>query len=566
MYRITAENRSGDTYTLYDPRSPDLRVVSPTCKLAVNKAGLLTLTVPPEHPYIDKLKKMDTVLSLWQDGDLLFRGRILNDEYDLYNTRKIEAEGELAYLNDSVQPLAVYHDMTVSGYFTQLLEIHNAQVEEERRFEPGLVTVTDSNDSLYRQSNRENTLDAMLDKLVDRLGGYLVVRYGADGTRYLDYLKEYGNVNSQPITPSTNLLNLLHSVRGEDIATAIIPLGAQLEDAEEVGTVKPRLTIAAANGGKDYIYDEEAVAQWGWIRKVVIHDDITLVENLKSAGYKDLEAAKYLMGNIEADAVDLHLTDQAIERIKLGDMVLFQSPQNGLNTQMVVSGITLPVDSPGDTTYTLGTTYKSMTDSLISSKKTTAQQLEIVQTENITRIDKVQQSFTAYKTEVSQNLDSITASVTETQATITTTTENIMDAIEGVREDSVTQTQLEEVKNTVVQLASDNVELRFTQVKKLIDSLGGTVEENQRLLEQYIRFEGAKMMLGRSDSIITAVLQNDRLSFMESGQEVAYISNRTLHIKDAQIEQTLTFGDADNGHYVWAIGENGELELTYTRP
>lgn len=141
-----------------------------------------------------------------------------------------------------------------------------------------------------------------------------------------------------------------------------------------------------------------------------------------------------------------------------------------------------------------------------------------------------------------------------------------MDAIEGVREDSVTQTQLEEVKNTVVQFASDNVELRFTQVKNLIDSLGGTVEENQRLLEQYIRFEGARMELGRSDSVITAVLQNDRLSFMESGQEVAYISNRTLHIKDAQIEQTLTFGDADNGHYVWAIGENGELELTYTGP
>lgn len=62
------------------------------------------------------------------------------------------------------------------------------------------------------------------------------------------------------------------------------------------------------------------------------------------------------------------------------------------------------------------------------------------------------------------------------------------------------------------------------------------------------------------------MLQNDRLSFVESGQEVAYISNRTLFIKDAQITQTLRFGNADSGYYVWAIGENSTYELTYNGP
>ncbi|MFR1104080.1 MAG: phage tail spike protein [Acutalibacteraceae bacterium] len=566
MYKITAKNRSGDTYTLYDPRSPALQVISPVCKLTVNKAGLLTLNIPPTHPYADKLKKLDTVLSLWQDDALLFRGRILNDEYDLYGIRKLEAEGELAYLNDSVQPLAVYHDMTVSGYFTQLLEIHNAQVEEDRRFVPGQVTVEDSNDSLYRQSNYENTLDAMLDKLTDRLGGYLVVRYGTDGTRYLDCLKEYGNVNSQRITARTNLLDFLHTVRGEDVATAIIPLGAQLEDAAEVGTVKPRLTIEAANDGKNYIFDEEAVAQWGWIRKVVVHDDITLVENLVAAGYKDLEAAKYLIGSMEADAVDLHLTDREIERIKLGDMILFEHPIDGEQAAMLVSGINLPVDSPGDTTFTLGTSYQTMTDNLISSKKDAAQQLEAVRTEAYTRTDEIRQSVTEFEIEVNQNLDGISSSVTETQTQITTTTENIYDALGQLQESIVTDEALEEVKQLLISQWSDELELRFTSVLNIIDQTNGTVEENQRLLEQYIRFEGARIELGRSDSVIKAVLQNDRLSFVESGQEVAYISNRTLFIKDAQITQTLRFGNADSGYYVWAIGENSTYELTYSGP
>lgn len=179
---------------------------------------------------------------------------------------KIEVEGELAYLNDSVQPLTVYHDMTVAAYFAKLIELHNAQVDESRRFTVGQVTVTNSTDNVYRQSDYESTMDALQDKLLDRLGGYLVIRYGTDGTRYLDYLKEYGNVNSQRITASTNLLDMLHTVRGEDVATAIIPLGAQL-DEDKVGTVTPRLTIAAANDGKDYIYDADAVANGaGFIR------------------------------------------------------------------------------------------------------------------------------------------------------------------------------------------------------------------------------------------------------------------------------------------------------------
>lgn len=564
MYRITAKNRDGETFTLYDPRSPDLKVLSPNCKVRVNTGGLMTLTVPPGHPYIGKLKKLDTVLTLWQDDEIWFRGRLLNDEYDIYNTRKIEVEGELAYLNDSVQPLDVYHGMSVSEYFTKLLEIHNEQVEEGRRFVPGQVTVTDSNDSLYRQSNYESTMDAMLDKLIDRLGGYLVVRYGADGTRYLDYLKEYGNVNSQPITSSTNLLDLLHTVRGENIATAIIPLGAQLEDAEEVGTVKPRLTISAVNDGKNYVYDADAVEKWGWIFKTVIHDDITLVENLKRAGYADLEASKYLIGNIEADAVDLHLTNREIERIKLGDMTLFYDPYSGLNTQIIVSGINLPIDDPGDTVFTLGTTYKTMTDHMAGAEKTFEQKIETAKKESATYTDSVvTQKIDTYRTEVNKSLDSISASVTETQTTITTTTENIMDAIEGLREESVSQTQLEEVKSAVVKLSSDNMELRFQQVKSLIDQLGGTVEDNQRLLEQYIRFEGARMSLGRSDSEITAVLSNDKLAFVENGQEVAYISNRTLYITDVHILQRLTFGDADHGLYSLSFGETNTLDFAY---
>lgn len=550
MFKITAQNRSGITYTLYDPRSPDLKLISPTCKTAVNKAGLLTFSVPLTHPHTDKIAKLDTVVTLWQDDAILFRGRALNDEWDLRSTRKIEVEGELAYLNDSVQPLTVYHDMTVAAYFAKLIELHNAQVDETRRFVVGQVTVTNSTDNVYRQSDYESTMDALQDKLLNRMGGYLVIRYGKDGTRYLDYLKEYGNVNSQRITASTNLLDMLHTVRGEDVATAIIPLGAQL-DEDKVGTVTPRLTIAAANDGKDYIYDADAVAKWGWIYKVVVHNDITLAENLLRAGYADLEAAKYLQGSIEVDAVDLHLVDSSVERIKLGDMILFSTPGNATPISMLVSEIDLPVDEPGDATYTLGTSYRTMTEQQVNARKDLGEQLELVRDETNKRTDKVRQELTDYKVDARKDMDSITASVTETRTELTTTTENVYDALGRLQDTAVSTEELESVKQLLITQWSDQLEYRFTQVTNLIDSTNGTIAENQRLLEQYIRFEGARITLGRSDSAIQAVLSNDRLEFVENGQTIAYISNRMLYITDAHITGSLSFGNTDTGLYMW---------------
>ncbi len=163
----------------------------------------------------------------------------------------------------------------------------------------------------------------------------------------------------------------------------------------------------------------------------------------------------------------------------------------------------------------------------------------------------VKQELTDYKTEMSTNLDSITASVTETRTELTTTTENVYDALGRLQDTAVSTEELESVKQLLITQWSDQLEYRFTQVTNLIDSTNGTIAENQRLLEQYIRFEGARITLGRSDSAIQAVLSNDRLEFVENGQTVAYISNRMLYITDAHITGSLSFGNADTGLYMW---------------
>ena len=461
-----------------------------------------------------------------------------------------------------MQPFGEYHEMPLRAYLETLVANHNAATDDFKHFTVGSVTVTDANDSLYRHSNFEHTKDAISDKLISRLGGYLQVRW-ENGVQYLDYLADYGHVNAQGVRFGQNLLTYARSLPSSSLATAIIPLGCRLKDETGADTDE-RLQID--NGGKNYVWDAEAVERFGWIFDTAVFDDVTLRENLLSRGYSTLESRKALPATVKLTAVDFGALDGQYERITVGDLLPVVSAPHNIDTFMMVAEMTENLTDPGKSTVTLNRTSATMTDNLISSKKDAAQQLEAVRTEAYTRTDEIRQSVTEFEVQVNQNLDGISSSVTETQTQITTTTENIYDALGQLQESIVTDEALEEVKQLLISQWSDELELRFTSVLNIIDQTNGTVEENQRLLEQYIRFEGARIELGRSDSVIKAVLQNDRLSFVESGQEVAYISNRTLFIKDAQITQTLRFGSADSGYYVWAIGENSTYELTYSGP
>ncbi len=72
--------------------------------------------------------------------------------------------------------------------------------------------------------------------MIDTLGGYLWIRHEEDGV-YIDYLSELNFLSPQTIEFGKNLLDLKRQTKGEDIATAIIPLGAKEEGGEN------RLTI-----------------------------------------------------------------------------------------------------------------------------------------------------------------------------------------------------------------------------------------------------------------------------------------------------------------------------------
>ena len=367
MYRVLC-----DGLPIYDLRDENLVLIDPKLDLEVNKAGSFSFKMPPQHPQYYLPQQMLSCIQVFQDSEEVFSGRITGCKIDFYNRKQITCEGQLAYLNDSIQRPAEYHDVTVRGYLELLIAEHNKQVTKDKQFKVGIVTVTDSNDSLYRYTNYNSTMKEIKEDLVDDLGGYLRVR-NVNGIAYLDYIEDYENISKQSIEFGENLLDFSRNTDVTDIATVFIPLGAKLEESP-IAALEQRLTIESVNGGSDSLVNSEAVKKFGYISKTITWDDVTTPQMLLYKANKYIADYQWDSMTLEVNAVDMHWTDADVEQFKIGDKIKVHSSLHGLDRYFPLSKMSIQLNSLSSSKFTLGTvvntrlTAKSQTISNTASK------------------------------------------------------------------------------------------------------------------------------------------------------------------------------------------------------
>lgn len=354
MYRVYCNDSP-----LYDLRDEDLVLISPIVKIGENTAGSFEFSILPKHPHYEEVNELTSVITAYDGDEEIFCGRVVEITKDLYNRKKVICEGELAYFNDSIQRPAKYQGLTVRGYLETLVNIHNQQVKNQgidKTFKVGAVTVQDNNDYVYKYTNWESTLEVIKTDLLNTYGGYLRIRK-ENGVRYIDYLADYPNTNTQVIEFGSNLLDFTHDMVASDIVTAVIPLGARLEDVTEVEGLDAYLTIKDVNGGVDYVYSQEAVKSYGWIFKTVKWDNVHVADNLLRKGKEYLSDIQFAQITLTVSAVDLHMLHVDMERIKVLDEIRVTSSPNGLDRFFPVSEMTIYLDKPSNNKLTLGTSY-----------------------------------------------------------------------------------------------------------------------------------------------------------------------------------------------------------------
>lgn len=354
MYKIKC-----DKDVIWQPGNIAQELTDPKLKLSVNSAGSLSFNMLPTHDLYDTIVKMKSIITVYQDNKIIFKGRVYSDKVTFRKIKSVEVEGILAYFNDTIVRPYTFSG-SVKNYLKMLIEQHNSQVEEYKQFKIGNITVTDPNDYIVRESSDyPKTWEEITNKLIDLLGGYIVIRYEVDGN-YIDYLADFDHISSQSIKYSVNLLDLTNEVKCDSLATCIIPLGATVQ--EEGSEESYRVDIKTVNGGKDYIYNDAAEALYGRITKVVVWDDVTEPSNLLTKAKAYLNNAILLEGTLTIKAIDLHLTDDTIVAFMIGYYVEAYSEPHGINEVMLITNMEIPLADPINTTLTVGRTKKSFTD------------------------------------------------------------------------------------------------------------------------------------------------------------------------------------------------------------
>lgn len=131
MYRVYI-----DEILVYDLQQ-EIVLIDPVVKLEDSKSGSFDFGLAPDNPGYNQINKLTSVIKIVKmenDTEVeLYKGRALEVEKDFYNVQQVSCEGELAFLLDSIQRPAEYHDMTVRGLLQSWIDKHNKQVLDDAR-------------------------------------------------------------------------------------------------------------------------------------------------------------------------------------------------------------------------------------------------------------------------------------------------------------------------------------------------------------------------------------------------------------------------------------------------
>ena len=445
MYEVKLINDDKETIINAVSTHIDAPRITGTIKLGINTIDSFTFNIYKNNQGYDLIKSLKTKIEVinTKTNKVEFKGRVLLPRQKMSNlglfTKTVVCESELGYLMDSTQRYGEYHNVTVREFLEIIIEQHNKQVSEDKQFKVGQVTVTDNNDSLYRFVGYEKTFDTIQDKLIDRLGGELRIRY-INGVRYLDYLEEIGGFSPTEIRLAKNLVTLEEEKDPTSIITRLVPLGSKktvIDDNGEETEIEERITIAEINNGLDYIDDIEAMKEFGVIEDTVTFDNVNIVENLLRKGQEYLKENNKIRKSYSITALDLSLIGLDINSIDLYNYYKVYNPIMGIDEELRVIEKTIKIESPQDSNIQVGEKFEDIKKYQLSVSKTATEVKEVQNKLNntINTVAKVENNIVQIGTnigEIEDGLIGTNGNVEEIVNTINILSDLTLDNVERI--------------------------------------------------------------------------------------------------------------------------------------
>ena len=509
-----------DDKLIYDSRRKATALLGLKAQLGLNKGGAATIILPPDHYYYNDFVSYKSVIEIYRDKVLRFRGRVLYPTDDFMLNRTITCEGERCFLRDGIHRPYNYND-TPANIFSTVIGLYNAQVEAFKQFTVGTISGI-STDAIVLLNEESEPFSTTIDKLVDLCGGYIIFTSNSSGQRVINWYKEANFSNSQTIEFGKNLMDFSRTTANSDLATVIIPYGAKNEATGE------RLTIKSVNGDLDFIQDDAAVALRGIVAKAVYWDEITTPDALLLKAQQYLESSKNLIASLELTAIDLSLLDKSIDSFMVGDVIKVNSKPHGIDEMMYqLTEQDIDFLHPQNDRIILGKTVASLTGTDVAASRKND--------DTIKRLNR------AIRSDYTVNTDAI---IEEVRQEVSTLIQQTSDSLKTeVSTQYVTQDEIKAAISTTMTQLSESFEFLFSELRTIVDSNDAENRQQFTEIKKHIKFVNGNIELADSESKITLRIENGKIVFLDQGGEVAYLTNQQLHVTHGRFLNSLRIGD-----------------------
>ena len=327
------------------------KVLSGSIKQAQNAVNEFTFVIPMQNDLYQKLIPFQSIVQVVNlyDEEIEFEGRVLSVSNKMTSTgfvQEVVCEDFLSFLHDSTQHYQKLKNTGAEAYLREILNQHNAQVEDYKRIHLGTVTVKSLTDKPWRYLGYESTWDAIRDRIVSNIGGYLTLRREKSGF-YLDWTSSVGKNQESPIQLGRNIKSASREISFDGIATQIMPIGADEKNSqnrssdnkEEQGpdVTRKQIDISSVNGGKIWLEDAELVAKFGVIRKPVIWTEIDNPQVLKNRGLQYLKNQRIALAKWTVSVVERYLIDSRYAKFKIGNThPILNAPLSGIERLQII--------------------------------------------------------------------------------------------------------------------------------------------------------------------------------------------------------------------------------------
>lgn len=431
VYYGRIESLSNKRYTwstkelIYDSDNKIINnyILEPILTMEANEAGSFECDIPKTNSCWNDLTLMLGIISVEEDDEVLWQGRIKQIDTDFELNKHIYCEGELAYLNDSwndidwnsMQGLNIltgiwcYYPFNYFTSYCNCAEMSGGKAIDSSLGEELIpdeyyaiellamneieASITDLSlqfdDTIYKSawdSLKNDYLNGMLANYEGK--AYVYLKYDKDSigytrTLYPVFTQDNGELlvghgwiktTNQAVEFGKNLMDI-NVEQGvlDNMATWVSAFGYETKGWWIFKNTSPVMSSA---------YDQEAMNKYGLIDKFISIDGVdSSAASLRQAAQDTLNSVKNgEYKNIEVKAVDLYDANEASDRLGFMKMTRVISEPHDVDVNLLCTKAVIPLDDPANKEFTFGVKRNKITSSLAKNQNLTDRSYNVSRT------------------------------------------------------------------------------------------------------------------------------------------------------------------------------------------